>query len=116
MKKILTLILVSALGGVFTLGAYKLFIEDDNKLAIEESKEDTLAIPVNSTNFSKYAVAETVDFKSAAEKTIHTVVHVKNTTVGNGRTTFEDLFLGRNTQRAQIGTGSGVIISQMAIL
>ena len=42
---------------------------------------------------------------------VHSVVHVKNTTLSKGYTSFEDLFFGRPQQRPQIGTGSGVIIS-----
>jgi Do/DeqQ family serine protease len=39
-------------------------------------------------------------------------VHVKNTTVSlGGPTTLQDLFYGRGSQRTQVGTGSGVIIS-----
>jgi Do/DeqQ family serine protease len=111
MKKILTLILVSALGGIFTLGAYKIFIEDEKSVVVQEPEETSYALPVNNVASNSYTISNAVDFKSAAEKTIHTVVHVKNTTVGNGTTTLEDLIFGRNTQRAQIGTGSGVIIS-----
>jgi len=51
------------------------------------------------------------DFVAAAENTIHTVVHVQNTAVGSRQMTIEDLFFGRRSQRPQIGTGSGVIIS-----
>jgi S1-C subfamily serine protease len=57
------------------------------------------------------SIEETVNFTSAAEKTLPTVVHVKNTTLSKGYTSYEDLFFGRSQQRAQIGTGSGVIIS-----
>ena len=115
MKKILTLVLVSALGGVLTLGAYKLFIED---------KQDTLVIQQESTlpEVATYQTANTsntvlspsmdADFTLAAEKTINTVVHVTNTSVSKGYTTFEDLFYGRQTEREYLsGTGSGVIIS-----
>ena len=111
MKKILTLILVSALGGLFTLSAYKFYIEDSNSVVLHESEENPIVLPVNNTSTANYAVSNMVDFKSAAEKTIHTVVHVKNTTVGSGKMTLDDLIFGRNTQRSQIGSGSGVIIS-----
>ena len=52
-----------------------------------------------------------VDFTTAAEKSLHSVVHVKNTTTSTGYTSFEDLFFGRPQNRYQVGTGSGVIIS-----
>lgn len=38
MKKILSLVLVSVLGGIFTLGAYKLFIEKENNPEIQQSQ------------------------------------------------------------------------------
>ena len=34
MKKILTLILVSALGGIITLGSYKLFLEEEKPILV----------------------------------------------------------------------------------
>ena len=55
--------------------------------------------------------ANAPDFTDAAENTVHAVVHVKNTAIVSGATSFEDLFFGRQSQRAQVGTGSGVIIS-----
>ena len=113
MKKILSLVLVSALGGAITLGAYKLFIEKNNIQTVKtENSELPISIPVNlKTTNTNLANATSIDFSIAAENTINTVVHVKNTTISRGYTTFEDLFLGRARERAQIGTGSGVIIS-----
>ncbi|RLD30239.1 MAG: serine protease [Bacteroidetes bacterium] len=113
MKKILTLVLVSVIGGIFTLGAYKLFIEKDNNTELNQTPILTpITVPVNYSSDNKSLAAEsTIDFTFAAEKTINTVVHVKNTTVNSGQITLEDLFYGRRSQRQQIGTGSGVIIS-----
>jgi len=113
MKKILTLVLVSVLGGIFTLSAYKLFIEKDSYVQSQESSVITpLSIPVNYTSENKSLAAEAnIDFTNAAEKTINTVVHVKNTSISSRQMTIEDLFYGRRSQHPQIGTGSGVIIS-----
>ncbi len=113
MKKILSLALVSLIGGVFTLGAYKLFIEKDSNTELQQAPIITpISIPVNFSNTSKNLAAEsTIDFTMAAAKTINTVVHVKNTSVSTGQMTIQDLFYGRSSQRHQIGTGSGVIIS-----
>ncbi|MCF6296120.1 MAG: trypsin-like peptidase domain-containing protein [Flavobacteriaceae bacterium] len=113
MKKILTLVLVSVLGGFFTLSTYKLFIEKDNYTELNQTSVLTpIAVPVNYNTTNKNLTAEsTIDFTIAAEKTINTVVHVKNTTVNSGQITLEDLFHGRRYQRQQIGSGSGVIIS-----
>ena len=113
MKKILSLVLVSALGGAITLGAYKLFIEEDQQQIIQtENNELPITVPVNlKTTNTNLASATNIDFSIAAENTINNVVHVKNTTISRGYTTFEDLFFGRTRERSQIGTGSGVIIS-----
>jgi Do/DeqQ family serine protease len=87
-----------------------MFLEKE-QLQIVQSQENTnFAVPVSYTP-SKYNGAGTIDFTAAAEKTVHTVVHVKNKANTN-QVTVEDLFFGRSgTQRQQIGTGSGVIIS-----
>ncbi|WP_203257000.1 trypsin-like peptidase domain-containing protein [Hyunsoonleella ulvae] len=110
MKKILTLVLVSALGGILTLGGYKLFLEKEKTLVVNTTEEQPSLIPTTSTN-TIYKPYETPDFAKAAENTVNAVVHVKNVTLSRGRLTFEDLFLGRSPQRAQLGTGSGVIIT-----
>lgn len=110
MKKILTLVLVSALGGILTLGAYKLFIQEDKTLVVDTVKEQPALIPTVASN-TVYKPYETPDFTKAAENTVNAVVHVKNVTISRGQMTFEDLFLGRSPQRAQLGTGSGVIIT-----
>ncbi len=114
MKKILRLVLVSALGGIFTLGAYILFIEKDNYTETQQTPVFApISVPVNYIEKDKNPTVETtIDFTKAAEKTINTVVHVKNTSVSSGQMTIQDLFYGRRSQRRhQIGTGSGVIIS-----
>ncbi|WP_299127043.1 trypsin-like peptidase domain-containing protein [uncultured Winogradskyella sp.] len=110
MKKILTLICVSALGGVLALGGYKLFVEEEKEQVTVEQVSD-LPIYVPTTNTTNTAVAEVPNFIEAAEKSLDAVVHVKNTSIVTAPMSMEDLFFGRNSQRAQVGTGSGVIIS-----
>jgi Do/DeqQ family serine protease len=111
MKKILTLILVSVLGGVITLSAYKLFLEDD-ALVVNNTKELPVFVPAKyDVKTANLINTESPNFVTAADKTIHAVVHVKNTAVISAPGSFEDLFFGRRSERAQIGTGSGVIIS-----
>ncbi|MFC4722157.1 trypsin-like peptidase domain-containing protein [Geojedonia litorea] len=113
MKKILTLVFVSVLGGIITLSAYKLFVEPDSTIA--SNIENTSPFFVPTANYDAKTTnllnTESPNFIKAADKTIHAVVHVKNTAVISGPVTFEDLFFGRKSERAQIGTGSGVIIS-----
>ncbi|GAA4971372.1 Do family serine endopeptidase [Algibacter aquimarinus] len=110
MKKILTLVLVSALGGVLTLGAYKLFLEEENKMIVETKNENPTFLPTSNIN-TPFNSIENPDFTTAAENTVNAVVHVKNVTMSSGPTTFEDLFFGRSQARPQLGTGSGVIIN-----
>jgi S1-C subfamily serine protease len=111
MKKILSLVLISALGGIFTLGTYKLFIEKEQPIVVSNQEATPSFFPTNNATNALYKAYETPDFAVAAENSINTVVHVKNLTLSSGQLTFEDLFLGRRKQRAQVGTGSGVIIS-----
>ena len=104
MKKIGSLFLVSLLSGAVTLGAYKFFLEPNNAGKL------TLASP----NYAKSVSlgAENIDFTTAAENTIHAVVHVKNKTVS--KIPVMDFFYGYRGDReqTQIGTGSGVIITE----
>lgn len=111
MKKITTLVCVSILGGLLTLGGYKLLIEDDIKpVVVHESPDIPIYIPTN-TNTTNVASIVAPSFVEAAKKSLDAVVHVKNTAIVSAPMTMYDLFSGRNTERAQVGTGSGVIIS-----
>ena len=109
MKKILSLVLVSALGGALTLGAYKLFLEDNQKLVVTTTESKPAFVQTNATGV--YNAYENPNFTMAAENSINTVVHVKNLALNNGGMSFEDFFFGRRSQQPQLGTGSGVIIS-----
>ena len=113
MKKILTLVCVSALGGILTLGGYKLFIEDASQpLVVKQPNELPVFVPTNNTlNTITNNATKTPNFVNAAEKSLDAVVHVKNTAIVNAPMSMQDLFYGRSSQRAQVGTGSGVIIS-----
>ncbi|MDO7172865.1 trypsin-like peptidase domain-containing protein [Mariniflexile sp. AS56] len=108
MKKILSLVLVSALGGALTLGGYKAFVEPKSELVLTTSNTDPTFLPTS--NVSNLAF-ETPDFTLAAENTVNAVVHVKNVSISSGQLSMQDLFSGRSTPRAQMGTGSGVIIN-----
>ena len=50
MKKIWTLLFVSILGGTLTLATYKLLLEEEPKVVVQESESKPLSIPVNYTN------------------------------------------------------------------
>jgi Do/DeqQ family serine protease len=104
MRKFGSLLLVSLLSGGVTLGAYKLFLEPNTASKI------TIANPNYAKNVS--LGAENIDFTTAAENTIHAVVHVKNKTVS--KIPVMDFIYGYRGDReqTQIGTGSGVIITE----
>ncbi len=112
MKRFSSLFLVSLLSGAITLGAYKLLFESNNSFFGKGNSVVTLA--PNSYGKTVALGAETVDFTEAADKTIHTVVHVKNVsrrTVSNPMLEFFYGYGGQQ-QQEQVGTGSGVIISE----
>ena len=47
MKKILTLVIASALGGVMTLSAYKMFVEKDSKITVATNDAKPSFIPTS---------------------------------------------------------------------
>lgn len=108
MKRFSSLFLVSLLSGATTLGAYKLFIEEKN------SSDSIVTMAPNSYGRTVGLAGEAVDFTAAAESTIHSVVHVKNVSVRTVSDPIMQFFYGSRggQQQEQIGTGSGVIISQ----
>ncbi|MGE6353518.1 S1C family serine protease [Flavobacterium sp. NPDC079362] len=111
MKRFSTLFLVSLLSGATTLGAYKLLFENND--SVFGTKNPVVTLAPNSFSKQVGLAAETVDFTAAADKTIHTVVHVKNVsrrTVTNPMLEYFYGYGGQQTQE-QVGTGSGVIIS-----
>ena len=115
MKKAFSFLAMAILGGVITLGGYKLLLEEPMVL------ERTIQIPTNivQTSFSSAikdasAAEMTTDFTVAAENTVHAVVHVKNTAVKTQINPWAEQYYGRGQgtkKYEQVGTGSGVIIS-----
>ena len=65
----------------------------------------------NQAQQSRNVIVRNPDFTVAAEKTINSVVHVKNTAKANNSNSLWDLFYGNSNDRTTIGTGSGVIVS-----
>jgi serine protease Do len=111
MKRFSSLFLVSLLSGAVTLGSYKLLF--DNNGYFSKKNSITTQAP-NSFGRTVGLSSEAVDFTEAAEKTIHTVVHVKNVSRVNVTNPILEYFYGyRGDQlQEQVGTGSGVIISE----
>lgn len=109
MNQTARLFLVAIVAGATTLGGYKLFVEKNEKMSVTTVNETPNFIP---TNFNATSAAlEGIDFTEAADKTVHAVVHVKNTTISRQPTSIQDFFFGGGNPRAMVGTGSGVIIS-----
>lgn len=107
MKKVSSLFLVSLLSGATTLGGYKLFIE-------KGADRDSIVTQANSIGRSVGLSSEAVDFVDAADKAVHSVVHVKNVSVRTVYNPIMEFFYGSRggQQQEQVGTGSGVIISE----
>ena len=110
MKNIGTILATSLLSGVVTLGSYKLFFEDS--AFFKNPTYLTTSAPLRNVNNTAF---EAPDFETAAQKSIHTVVHVKNVSFRNApRNPIIEYFYGYQGGQtyAQVGTGSGVIISE----
>jgi len=108
MKNTANLFLVSLFSGIVTLGAYKLFFEEQTTA----SNIVTTAPTYQTKNVG--LTAEAIDFTQAAETALNQVVHVKNVsyrTISNPIMEFMYGYRG-GQQQQQIGTGSGVIISE----
>ena len=103
---------MAILGGVISLIGYSAFIEKPQVVSTDEMMPiQTFQTNYNSTAFDlNTATYAPTNFTEAAEKTVHAVVHVKNTAVSSGINSISDLFNGPRKYQ-QIGTGSGVIIS-----
>lgn len=110
MKNIGTILLTSLLSGAVTLGSYKLLFEDN---ALNSNFADlTTSAPLRNVNNASF---EAPNLQLAAEKAIHSVVHVKNVSFKNApRSPIMEYFYGYQSDKtyAQVGTGSGVIISE----
>lgn len=109
MRNSIQLVLVALFAGAITLGGYKYFFENQENILIEEEETSARVFP---TNYTESAAFNAPDLTLAAESTVNAVVHVKNTAIVSSqpRNIFE-FFYGGGQPRAQIGTGSGVIIS-----
>jgi len=113
MKEILKITLFSTLGGILSLVGYISFTDEDQKQEVNTITQTTpFATPVTYNTNTRTDLAENTDFTIAAEKTIHAVVHVTNTTTyTQPRNIFE--YYNNQGEKIQKGsTGSGVVISE----
>ena len=112
-KNYANVVSAAILGGALTLGGYKIFIDkQDAKQSALELLSRPAIVQTNHTTPNKAVMGET-NFVEAANKTVNSVVHVKNTVKSQGNiTSIFDLFYGnRGGEQTQVGTGSGVIIT-----
>jgi len=110
MKNTGTILLTSLLSGAVTLGSYKLLFEENT--FNPNSGNLTTSAPLRNVNSTSL---EAPNLQLAAEKAIHTVVHVKNVSFKSApRNPIMEYFYGYQGDKtfAQVGTGSGVIISE----
>ncbi len=112
MKKLGSSLLIAIFAGAITLGAYKLFIEKTNYAIVTDDNSASIINTSLTPSTAKGAGINEVDFTSAAETTVNAVVHVKNVSISKGPSSIMEFFYGyEGSQKSQIGTGSGVIIS-----
>ena len=113
-KKILGILLLTLLGAFGGIFFYSLLFNGKNDVHQLVSQKDTQNVSLVGLPYALEGT--TLDFTMAAEKTIHAVVHVKNTKYKIQRFTnpFYEFFYGdmyRGEPQPVIGFGSGVIIS-----
>ncbi|HIP26506.1 MAG TPA: serine protease, partial [Flavobacteriaceae bacterium] len=113
MKKLITLILSSILGGVIALGAYVFYFQENTSIIEVKQTVERPSIIKTNNNIGNVS-NNNLDFTKAAKQTVDAVVHVKNTSVRTVRDPYAEMYYGRGygaKKYAQVGTGSGVVIS-----
>ena len=99
MKQFSNLFLVSLFSGAITLGAYKLLF--DNNGYFSSTKNGITTVASESYGRQVGLSAENIDFTTAADKTIHTVVHVKNVSMRTVSNPIMEYFYGYGGQQQQ---------------
>ncbi len=115
MKRIASTLLVAIFAGAITLGAYKYFFENTKYAVISDDPGASMFHTSLTPTSPNGSGLNDVDFTTAAERTVNAVVHVKNVSIGRSQpSNIMEFFYGQGSgqERAQVGTGSGVIISQ----
>lgn len=117
MKKQFTSVFSAILGGAIALGGYHFIIKEKETPSLSFSTSQPDSVGGVRTNFQQVAHFnfDENSFINASNKTVNSVVHVKNMTIAPEITSIFDLFSGATPQRSGkerlAGTGSGVIIS-----
>jgi len=125
MKKISYLVLAAIMGGAIASGINYLLLPNNKTQSLAK---ETAIMPTQTVSTRSYMASDAVDFRNAAEKSVHAVVHIKSAAIVNKlvygyRKYYDPLeeLLGidrgyylrepQNKQETQLSTGSGVIIS-----
>lgn len=110
MKKIIYPLSISIIGGIVALLIHNLNFDHNlsSKNIFPENKMVNISFDPKSISES----STNIDFTVAAEKTINSVVHVKNTSVSSGPSSVWDYFNNNQNNRTRVGMGSGVIVSK----
>ncbi len=96
MKKFFSFLGMAFLGGALTLGGYKMLFDEP---VVENSSYNSIPPTIQSnynSAFNANTISEntaTIDFTIAAERTVNSVVHVKNTTIRTQQSPL-DIFFG----------------------
>jgi Do/DeqQ family serine protease len=113
MKRIGSQLIIAVFAGAITLGAYKLFFEKVNYTVVPSDQGNNVVSTSYTPTSARGAGINEVDFTTVAENTVNAVVHVYNVTLSRRPPSVFDFFYGsEGTVTPQVGTGSGVIISQ----
>ncbi|MBS1647977.1 MAG: Do family serine endopeptidase [Bacteroidetes bacterium] len=115
MKKVLSTLLIAAVGGGAALFMQQKLVKQTDAIAQQEAQ----AIPVHFASSSGAVASAAPDFTGAAETSVNTVVHIKTQTQAKYEdqmyyNPFQQFFYGNSQpqQRIQQGSGSGVIIDK----
>mgnify|MGYP001251577713 CR=1 FL=1 len=107
LKNIIGIILIVILTNVVFFN----YVKDDNKNLGEKAKTLNTSNVFQNLKNNSIQYFQNPDFTIAAEKTINSVVHVKNTSTARARNSIWDLFYDNSPNKRTVGTGSGVIVS-----
>jgi Do/DeqQ family serine protease len=101
---------MSIIGGFFALLIHNLIY--DHNFLYQDSFSENKMVNISYDPNPSINSNSNIDFTVAAEKTINSVVHVKNTSISSGSSSVWDYFNNNQSNRTRVGMGSGVIISK----
>ena len=105
---------MSIIGGFFALLIHNLIY--DHNFLYQDSFSENKMVNISYDPNPSINSNSNIDFTVAAEKTINSVVHVKNTSISSGSSSVWDYFNNNQSNRTRVGMGSGVIISNFGYI